>query len=259
MNRATFAFNQKFDKIIGRPVAKTYVRAVPRQARDGIHNVLHNLGAPISIINDLLQGQFKYMFKDTGRFNVNSTIGLLGWFDVAQHMDLPHHSADFGETLADYGVSSGPYLVLPFLGPSSVRDTGSLYVDYEYADPIQSSMQPRYRNAATLTNAVDTRAGLLDLDSAIDSAFDPYTFVRDAWIQHRRFQLYRGNPPMQYPDYPDLPPDDSDSNSAPSAVSHTKSAAAGTQVSPAPVKPKQPPAVAGSKEKTLINAGDRQS
>jgi len=162
------------------------------------------------------------MFKDTGRFLVNSTVGLLGWFDVAKHMDLPNHSADFGETLADYGVPSGPYLVIPFWGPSSVRNAGSLYVDYEYADPIQSDMQPRYRNAATLTNAVDTRAGLLDLDSSIDSAFDPYTFVRDAWIQHRRFQLYRGNPPMQYPDYPDLPPDDSSGSSAPSTVTHTK-------------------------------------
>lgn len=246
MNRATFAFNQAFDKAIGRPVAKTYVRAVPRQARDGIHNVLHNLGAPVTIINDLLQGQFKYMFKDTGRFIINSTIGLLGWFDVAKHMDLPAHSADFGETLADYGVPSGPYLVIPFLGPSSVRDAGALYPDYVYFSPIEENMQARYRNAATLTNAVDKRAGLLDLDSAIDSAFDPYIFMRDSYIQNRRFHLYRGNPPMQYPDYPDLPPDNSDDSSAPSASSQTKPAAAGTQAVPASITHPPPAKVSPS-------------
>ncbi|MGH8398185.1 MAG: MlaA family lipoprotein [Gammaproteobacteria bacterium] len=237
MNRVTFAFNQKFDKAVARPVAKTYVRAVPRQARSGIHNFLNNLETPVTIINDLLQGKFKYTLKDTGRFLVNSTVGLLGWFDVAKHIDLPDHNADFGETLAIYGVPSGPYLVLPFLGPSSVRDAGALYPDYVYANPIKNKMQARYRNADTLMKAMDTRVGLLDLDSTIDSAFDPYTFIRDAWIQHRRFQLYNGNPPMQYPDYPDLPPDDSDDSNAP---------AAGTSAAPAATSAR-PPATPGTR------------
>jgi phospholipid-binding lipoprotein MlaA len=231
MNRATFAFNQKFDKAVARPVAKTYVRAVPRQARDGFHNFLDNLGTPVTIVNDLLQGQFKSTFKDTGRFLINTTAGLLGWFDVAKHAGLPDHSADFGETLAHWGVPSGPYLVIPFLGPSDVRDAASLYPDYN-ANPIENNMQARYRNAGTLLNAVDLRAGLLDLDNTIDSAFDPYTFMRDAWIQHRRYQLYNGNPPMQYPDYPDLPSDDSGHTSAPDALSHTVPPPAGTRVVP---------------------------
>ncbi|MGA9854140.1 MAG: VacJ family lipoprotein, partial [Gammaproteobacteria bacterium] len=245
MNRVTFAFNQKFDKAIARPVAKTYVRAVPRQARNGIHNFLNNLGAPVTIINDLLQGKFKYTLKDTGRFLINSTVGLLGWFDVAQHAGLPDHSADFGETLAQFGVPSGPYLVIPFLGPSSVRDAGALYPDYVYANPVENNIKPRYRNAATLTRLVDSRAGLLDLDSAIDSAFDPYTFMRDAWIQHRRYQLYNGTPPVEYPNYPDLPPDDSDDTGAPGAATHMPPAAAGTTQVPSSTS-RQPPAQASA-------------
>lgn len=239
MNRVTFAFNQKVDKVIARPVARTYVRAVPRQARDGLHNFFNNLGSPVTIINDLLQGQIKYTLKDTGRFLINSTVGLLGWFDVARHLGLPDHDADLGETLAHLGVPSGPYLVIPFLGPSSVRDAAAIYPDY-YANPIETNMQVRYRNASTVLNAVDARAGFLDLDSTIDSAYDPYTFVRDAWIQHRRYQLYNGNPPMQYPDYPDLPPDDSDDSGAPSAVSRATPAAASTAPASAVSSSRQP-------------------
>ncbi|MGH8335274.1 MAG: MlaA family lipoprotein, partial [Gammaproteobacteria bacterium] len=93
LNRVTFAFNDKLDKAVARPVAKTYVRAVPVQARHGIHNFLNNLGEPVTIVNDLLQGQFRSSLKDTTRFLVNSTVGLLGWFDVARQLSLPDHDA----------------------------------------------------------------------------------------------------------------------------------------------------------------------
>jgi phospholipid-binding lipoprotein MlaA len=242
LNRITYAFNDKIDKAVARPVAKQYVRAVPLPARNGIHNFLNNLGEPVTIVNDLLQGQIRQTFKDTTRFLINSTVGLAGWFDVAQHLHLPDHDADLGETLAHWGVPAGPYVVIPLLGPSDLRDGLSMYPDY-YANPVKNNMQARYRNAATLTNAIDTRAGLLDLDSTIDSAFDPYSFVRDAWIQHRRFELYNGNPPPQFPNYPDLPPDDSDDSmapstgtmAAPSGSSYTSPPAAGTRMpTPAP-------------------------
>ncbi|MGB9428762.1 MAG: VacJ family lipoprotein [Gammaproteobacteria bacterium] len=247
LNRVTFAFNQKVDKAVARPVAKTYVRAVPVQARHGIHNFLNNLGEPATIVNDLLQGQIRSTLKDTSRFLINSTAGLLGWFDVAQHLNLPDHDADLGETLAHWGMASGPYLVIPLLGPSNVRDASALYPNY-YANPVKNNMQVRYRNAGTLLNAVDARAGVLDLDSTLDSAYDPYTFMRDAWIQHRRYQLYNGNPPMQYPDYPDLP-DDSDDSSAPaagttttpSAASASLPATAQTHSIPAPAASSRPP------------------
>ncbi len=233
MNRITFAFNQKFDKAIARPLAKTYVRAVPKQARSGIHDFFNNLDEPVTIVNDALQGQIKQTLKDTGRFLINSTFGLLGWFDVARHVGLPDHDADLGETLAHWGVPSGPYLVIPLLGPSSVRDASAMYPDY-YANPIRNNMQTRYRNAGALLNGIDTRAGFLDLDSTIDSAYDPYIFVRDAWIQHRRYQIYNGNPPMEYPSYPDLPSDDGASdNNTPAAASSTVPAAMATTAPPA--------------------------
>jgi len=123
--------------------------------------------------------------------------------------------------------------------PSDLRDGLSLYPDY-YANPVKNNQQARYRNAETLTQAIDTRAGLLDLDSTIDSAFDPYTFVRDAWIQHRRFELYNGNPPPQYPSYPDLPPDEADDSLAP---------ATGTTAPPA-ANSFTPPPIAGTRAMT---------
>lgn len=205
LNRATFAFNMQLDKAVARPVAKQYVRAVPEPTRDGLHNMLGNLGEPVTIVSDLLQGNLRATLKDTTRFLVNSTAGLAGWFDVARHLDLPDHSADLGAVLAHWGVPAGPYLVLPILGPSDLRDAGAMYPAY-YANPIKNGMPVRYRNAGAVLNGVDARAGILDLDSTLDNAFDPYTFMRDAWIQHRRFQLYNGNPPPQFPDY-DLPPD----------------------------------------------------
>lgn len=239
LNRATFAFNQKLDKAVARPVAKQYVRAVPKPTRAGINNVLSNLGEPVTIVNDLLQGQIRQTLKDTTRFLVNTTVGIAGWFDVAKHLDLPDHSADLGETLAHWGVPAGPYLVLPILGPSDVRDASALYPDY-YANPVKNNMQARYRNAGTILNAVDARAGLLNLDSTLDNAFDPYTFMRDAWIQHRRFQLYNGNPPPQFPDY-DLPPDNG--SSAPPVAASSAPATAGTRV----------PTAAAALDKTVGN------
>ncbi|MBU6421192.1 MAG: VacJ family lipoprotein [Gammaproteobacteria bacterium] len=242
LNRITYAFNDKLDKAVARPVAKQYLRAVPLPARDGIHNFLSNLGEPVTIVNDLLQGQIRQTFKDTTRFLVNTTAGVAGWFDVAKHLSLPQHDADLGETLAHWGVPAGPYVVIPLLGPSDLRDGLSLYPDY-YANPVKNHMQVRYRNAGAITDAVDTRAGLLNLDSTIDSAFDPYSFVRDAWIQHRRFDLYNGNPPSQFPDYPDLPPDDSDNSSAPAAGTVTTAPAAGTHApTTAPSTSSNPPA-----------------
>ena len=219
MNRAIYAFNDKLDKDVARPVATAYVRAVPTPARNRFHDFISNLGEPIVIINDALQGKFKQALQDTGRFVVNTTVGLVGFFDPASSIGLPHHDEDLGQTLAHWGVPSGPYLVLPVLGPSTVRDTGSLYVDVT-ADPLYDDMAPRYRNAATILNGIDTRAGLMQANATIDSAYDPYTFVRDAYIQNRRYKIYDGNPPMQNTDYDDY------DDSAPAAASGSAPAVA---------------------------------
>ncbi|HSC46844.1 MAG TPA: VacJ family lipoprotein, partial [Gammaproteobacteria bacterium] len=188
-NRSIYTFNDKVDKAIARPVAGAYNRAMPAPARSGFHNMLSNLGEPVTLVNDTLQGKLKQALKDTGRFLINSTIGLLGFFDVAQHVGLTDHKEDLGQTLATWGVPSGPYLVLPFLGPSSVRDAGSLYPDY-YTNPLKNGMPPRYKNAATVASIVDTRAALMEANAPIDSAYDPYSFVRDAYLQHRRYEIF---------------------------------------------------------------------
>jgi phospholipid-binding lipoprotein MlaA len=214
-NRKIYAFNDALDKNVARPVAHTYVRAVPGPTRNGIHNAITNLDEPVTVVNDALQGRLKQTLQDLGRFLINSTVGLLGWFDVAKHVGLPHHDQDLGQTLAHWGVPSGPYLVIPIIGPSTIRDAGGRVGD-TYADPPREDLPPRWRNAELVMDGVDTRVGLLQVDSALDSAYDPYTFMRDAYIQNRRYKIYDGNPPAQDYDY-DLPPDESTGN-APAAA-----------------------------------------
>jgi phospholipid-binding lipoprotein MlaA len=224
-NRKIYAFNDALDKDVARPVAKTYVRAMPAPARNGIHNAVTNLDEPVTVVNDALQGKFKQTLQDLGRFLVNSTVGILGWFDVASHVGLPHHDEDLGQTLAVWGVPSGPYLVLPLFGPSTVRDAGGRIGDI-YADPPRDALPPRWRNAEYVVDALDTRVGLLQADDTIDSAYDPYTFMRDAYIQNRRYKIYDGNPPSSASDYDyDLPPEGGTS-AAPAAA--TPAPAAGT-------------------------------
>jgi len=237
-NRAIYSFNDTVDKAIARPVASTYTRAVPAPARNGLHNFIENLGEPSTIINDALQGKLKQTLQDTGRFLINSTVGLLGWFDVAQHVGLPVHDEDLGETLAHWGVPSGPYLVIPIIGPSTLRDAGGRVGDL-YTDPPRNNMPPRYRNAELLLDGIDTRAGLMGANSAIDSAYDPYTFVRDAYLQNRRFKIYDGNPPTEQPDY-DLPPDE---GTLPPPEASTQTApAVTTMVAPSPATRSAPAA-----------------
>jgi len=246
-NRSIYAFNDKLDKAVLRPVANTYVRAVPAPARNRFHDFLTNLYEPITIVNDALQGKLGQTLSDTGRFLVNSTAGLFGFFDVAQHMGMPHHDEDFGETLAHWGVPSGPYLVIPVIGPSTVRDAGGRVADI-YTDPPYEDITPRWRNGILVMYGVDTRVGLMQANASIDSAYDPYAFVRDAYIQNRRYNIYDGNPPDQGDQYYD--PYDTDS--APAATSASPpagapSASTGARPTAAPsaaTAPSSPPPVA---------------
>jgi phospholipid-binding lipoprotein MlaA len=238
-NRKIYAFNDALDKHVARPVAHTYVRAMPAPARSGIHNVISNIDEPVTVVNDALQGKLKQTFQDLGRFLINSTVGLLGWFDVARHMGLPHHDEDLGQTLAVWGVPSGPYLVLPVLGPSTLRDTGGRVGDL-YFNPPRDQIPPRWRNGELVMDGLDTRVGLLQVDPTLDEAYDPYTFMRDAYIQNRRYRIYDGNPPdtaTDY-DYDDLAPGDSTSAAPaaappPPAAGSSSAPAAGTSAAPA--------------------------
>jgi phospholipid-binding lipoprotein MlaA len=237
-NRKIYAFNDVLDKNLARPVAHTYVRAMPAPARNGIHNVISNIDEPVTVVNDALQGKLKQTLQDLGRFVINSTVGILGWFDVAKHVGLPHHDEDLGQTLAVWGVSSGPYLVIPIIGPSSLRDAGGRVGDL-YLNPPRDQIPPRWRNGELVMDGLDTRVSLLQADQALDEAYDPYTFMRDAYIQNRRYKIYDGNAPESSTDYDyDLPPEDSTSAppaaaTPPPAAGRSTPPAAGTQAAPA--------------------------
>lgn len=209
LNRITSTMNDVMDRVVVKPVTKTYVKITPRPVQDSVHNFFQNLEEPIVIFNDLLQGKFKQSGADTGRFLANSTFGVLGLFDVATPMGLQQHDEDLGQTLAVWGVPSGPYLVLPLLGPSTFRDAFGSYVDGRYnPTSIYEVDDVPTRNGMVILYGIDKRAGLLNYEDQIQAAFDPYVFIRDAYLQHRQFLIYDGNPPP--PQYPDIDDDDSD-------------------------------------------------
>lgn len=199
-NRAMYRFNDAVDRAVLKPVSKGYQAVTPEPVQAGISNFFTNLAGPIVIVNDLLQAKFLQALADTGRFVVNTTVGIGGLFDPASKLGLEAHNEDFGQTLGAWGVPSGPYLVLPFLGPSTIRDTAGLYPDY-HADPLSYYDNDPERYQLWALRLIDLRAGLLELDPQIQESFDPYAFIRDAYLQRRKFLVYDGNPPVDYPDY----------------------------------------------------------
>jgi phospholipid-binding lipoprotein MlaA len=192
MNRATYRFNDAIDRAVLKPVATGYRNHVPRVIRTGIGNVLSHLAFPTTIVNDLLQLKLKDTLADIGRFTVNSTLGLAGILDPASRFGIPRNDEDFGQTLGRWGVPAGPYLVLPLLGPSSVRDAPSRFADGQTDLRVQLDLDTESRIALGVLSAVDGRAELLSVDSTLRSTYDPYAFVRDAWIQRRENEVRDG-------------------------------------------------------------------
>jgi phospholipid-binding lipoprotein MlaA len=191
MNRTTYKFNDKLDKAVVQPVARGYRRVTPHFVQTGIRNFLDNLNYPVVMLNDLLQGQFKALFNDTTRLIVNTTLGIGGFFDTATAAGLDKNDRDFGQTLGKWGVKSGPYVVLPFLGPSDVRDAFGRLGD-EYSSP-RHYIRNNYVNYGLWTlDMIDTRARLLDVTKLVESAYDPYAFVRNAYLQRRAFKVNGG-------------------------------------------------------------------
>ncbi len=188
-NRAIYKFNLVVDHAVLRPTARAYVKAVPQGARTAITNFLDNFAYPKTIVNDFLQGQFSTGASDTARLVVNTLFGLGGLFDVATPSGLDQHDADFGQTLGRWGVHSGPFVMLPILGPSTVRDALGKVAD-TYSRPM-TYIKPAYvKYPAYGVELIDIRAHLLDTDKYIDQAFDPYAFVRNAWLQRREYQIH---------------------------------------------------------------------
>jgi phospholipid-binding lipoprotein MlaA len=197
MNRSIFEFNDSADKAVMKPLAQTYVKVIPGPAREGVHNFFENIADVGTGLNNILQGKPGQGVSDLGRFVVNTTVGIFGLWDVATPMGLDKHTEDFGQTLGVWGVPSGPYFVIPFLGPSTARDAPARAVDpgWYYGQAIDSSSV--YWSLWGL-DQVRNRANLLKAESVLDqAALDRYTFVRDAWLQRRRNQVYDGRPPRE--------------------------------------------------------------
>jgi phospholipid-binding lipoprotein MlaA len=189
MNRTTYKMNDALDRAILKPVAKGYARFTPQFLQTGVRNFLTNLAYPKVIINDVLQGQFEAFGNDLGRLVANTTLGIGGLFDPASRMGLDRNDRDFGQTFGKWGIKSGPYVMLPFFGPSDVRDSAGLALEY-FADPRYFYHDDYVTWPLWALGIVRTRADLLSLDPAIESAYDPYALIRNAYLQRRDFKVY---------------------------------------------------------------------
>jgi phospholipid-binding lipoprotein MlaA len=194
-NRAAYSFNEMMDRMLFTPLASGYNFIMPAPVNRGVTNFFDNLGDVRSALNNLLQLKIGRAVNDVGRVAVNSTLGILGFMDVASNMNLPRYNEDFGQTLGVWGFGSGPYIVLPFFGPSTVRDGVGIVVDF-FADPIFYLDERSTRWSLWGLQLIDTRADLLNASRVIDqAALDPYSFIRDAYLQRRDDLVHDGNPP----------------------------------------------------------------
>jgi phospholipid-binding lipoprotein MlaA len=195
MNRSIYKFNDALDRAVIKPVAKGYRAVVPRPGRTMVTNFFSNLDDVLVTLNDLLQFKFRHAASDFGRVVINTTVGALGLADAATAVGLKKHDEDFGQTLGYWGFSSGPYLMLPILGPSSVRDGIGLYVD-SFPSMITQTRPIHVRNQAIILKGISNRSNLLEQEKLFNTAIiDRYSFIRDSYLQHRKSLVYDGNPP----------------------------------------------------------------
>jgi len=197
VNRGVHRFNHAVDRAVLKPVAKGYRKFVPRVVRTGIGNVLSNLAFPTTIVNDLLQLKLVDAAADIGRFALNSTLGLGGLLDPATDAGIRRNQEDFGQTLGRWGVPAGPYLVLPLLGPSTLRDAPALAADAQTDLRVQLDLKPEEQIALGVLSMVDGRANLLGTDPTLDAAFDRYALIRNAWLKRREYHVRDGDVPEE--------------------------------------------------------------
>jgi phospholipid-binding lipoprotein MlaA len=191
-NRAMFDFNDTLDKVALKPAAEAYAKVTPSFVQTGVGNFFGNIGDVWTSVNNLLQGKIEDGLSDFARFTLNTTLGIGGLFDIASEAKIPKHKEDFGQTLGVWGVASGPYIVLPLLGSSTIRDTVALPLDYK-ADPWSYVYPVDLRNWGTVLRLVDQRASLLDASNLLeDAALDRYEFVRDGYLQRRQSKISDG-------------------------------------------------------------------
>ena len=194
-NRGMYKVNKAIDTAIAKPLTKGYKAVTPDIVEDGVSNIFSNLEDVPTMVNNLLQGKVGDSFSDLGRIILNSTIGIAGIWDPASKMGLEKHDEDFGQTLGAWGVGSGPYVVLPLLGPSTLRDTAGLPVN-SLMDPIQEVDHIPTRNQIKLMELINRRSGLLELEKQLEDAIDEYAFVRDVYLQNREYRVLDGDVPF---------------------------------------------------------------
>ncbi|NBA93773.1 VacJ family lipoprotein [Pseudomonas sp. R5(2019)] len=189
INRPIFRFNDTVDTYALKPIAQGYQAVTPQFLEDGVHNIFNNIGDVGNLANNVLQLKPQAAGVDTARLIFNTTFGVLGFFDVGTRMGLQRNDEDFGQTLGYWGVGSGPYVMLPLLGPSTVRDAISKYPD-GYTSPYRYMNHVPTRNVAQAVKVVDTRVALLPAEKLIKG--DKYTFIRNAYLQNREFKVKDG-------------------------------------------------------------------
>jgi len=200
-NRKMYAFNDAADRAVIRPVAAGYRKITSTNVRRVVNNFYDNIKMPITIANNVLQGDPIRAARNTGRFVINTTLGFAGLFDPASEMELPIDETDFGVTLAKWGVPEGPYIVLPFVGSTTMRDVWRLPVD-QYFDPLQWYVDDHdfEYNLEYLPNIfylVTLRARGIEAEGLLEGVYDPYVFYRDAYRQRRLYEIYDGQPPAE--------------------------------------------------------------
>ncbi|WP_328590770.1 MlaA family lipoprotein [Cognaticolwellia mytili] len=196
INRPFWTFTWDYaDKYVFKPASESYVEYMPKELRSGVHNMALNLNEPSTIINNILQAKFTDAAKTTGRFVLNSTVGLLGFFDPASDFGWDRSQEEFGEVLGSYGVGDGPYLVVPALGPSSVREEVGDFVDRYYWPLAIIDFWPNLLRSGVL--GLEARASLADQEAILNDAIDPYEFVKNAYFQNMQYKVYDGNPPIE--------------------------------------------------------------
>ena len=238
VNRAVYTFNDTVDNAVIRPIAEGYRAVLPSFVRTGVSNFFANIGDVLIALNSLLQGKVVNAASDLGRVLVNTSVGVAGFFDVATPLGLEKHNEDFGQTFGYWGVGDGPYLVLPFLGPSNLRDAVGTFANAKL-DPLGYVRSMRLRNSLWGTRLLSQRADLLDTSKILETAaLDPYEFLRDAYLQRRRNLIYDGSPPREKDD-------DTELNGAPKPRG----------ASLAPAVPKAPEESAPEAGKTMLPSG----
>ncbi len=195
MNRSLFSLSTNVDKVTTRPLAQGYKKVVPRPVRRSVSNFFHNLTTPHSALNNFLQGKPRNGFSEIGRFLFNSTLGIGGLFDVATAGGMEEYDEDFGQTAAVWGIPDGPYVMLPFLGPRTLRDAVLLPLDM-MADPIFHYKNTSARDKLVVLGIIDLRYRLLPTDKFLNDSKDPYVTLRESYLQNREFEVYDGDPPV---------------------------------------------------------------